>query len=198
MDDLKTLHAELATVRAEQSKASAQLGDIAAEEFDLKSNPGTKAAKIAAAEENLIDQLHRLDIGETHDVPAAEKALAEAKALPDDGFAAAARLRTLATFRQRAETEHQACHERGLVIMAAIKQAEVEALRIQANEVRNDAEVAMETVARSEFLLNAIRAELNERGASYDLPALNEQAVAYRARLNPNQARSEVVAALAA
>lgn len=198
LNHLKDLRAQLAQVRADQAKASASLGDIAAERFDIESNSTDKASKVAAAEHDLIEQLARQELGESCDVPAAEKRLADAKAQPDDGIATAARLRVLDVLRQRFEGEHQALHEKGIAIQAEIRTAEVEALRIQANEIRNDAEAAMETIARSESLLNAIIVELNERGTPYDLPTLKEGAVAYRSRLTPNQARAEVLAALAA
>jgi hypothetical protein len=196
--NLKSLNAQLAQVRADQAKASARLGDIAAEKFGIESNPAGKAATVAAAEQDLIENLARQELGDPCDVPAAEKRLADAKAQPDDGIATAARLRVLDVLRQRLELEHAALHEKGLAIQAEIRTAEVEALRIQANEIRGDAETAMETIARAESLLAAVGVELNERGANYDLPALREGAVAFRSRLAPNDARNQILAALAA
>lgn len=195
---LTNLRAELAAIRAEQSKASSALGDIAAEEFDLLNDQGTKIARVTAAENHLIDQLARRDLGEPCDVPAAEKALIEAKALPDDGFERAARLRVLDTLKQRHEAKHAECHEKGVALMAAIRAAEIEALNDMANDLRNDAKAAMEATARAEALLNAVRTELNERGASYTLPPLNEQAVILACQPTQTEARAEVTAALAA
>lgn len=198
MNELKSLNDQLAAIRAEQSKASAQLGDIAAEEFDLKSSTNTKAAKVAAAEEHLIDQLARRELGEPADVPAAEKALADAKALPDDGFERAARLRVLTTLEQRHTDRYAELHAQGLDLIEQIKRVEIDALNDLANSLRNDAKAAMESTARAEALLNAVRTELNERGASYTLPLLNEQAVILACQPTQTQARAEVLDALAA
>lgn len=196
--NLKSLNAQLAQVRADQAKASARLGDIAAERFDIESNPAGKAATVAAAEQDLIENLARQELGDPCDVPAAEKRLADAKAQPDDGIATAARLRVLDVLKARFETEHAALHEKGLAIQAEIRTAEVEALNDLANELRNEAKTAMETVARSDSLLIAVRVELNARGANFTLPQLSEIAVAAAATLTPNQARAEIALALAA
>lgn len=196
--NLKSLNAQLAQVRADQAKASARLGDIAAEKFEIESNPTGKAATVAAAEQDLIENLARQELGDPCDVPAAEKRLADAKALPDDGIATAARLRVLDVLRQRFEADHQELHEKGLAIQAEIRTAEVEALCIQANEIRNDIEAAFETAALNEPRLIAVRELLTERGHAWTLPPVVEAAVHARVKPNVNQARAEILASLAA
>lgn len=198
MNELATLRAQLGVIRSEQSEKSAALAEIGAERFELERNPGGKAARITGAESDLIEQLARRELGEPCDVPAAEKALADAKALPDDGFERAARARVLTTLEQRHTDRYAELHANGLTLIEQIKRVEIDALNDLANSLRNDAKAAMEETARAEAMLNAIRSELNERGASYTLPPLNEQAVILACQPTQTQARAEIVAALAA
>lgn len=195
---LKILNDQLATVRAEQSKCSASLGEIAAERFELEHNPSTKAAAVEAAENDLIEQLARHKFGEPNDVPAAEKALAAAKGLPDDRFEAGVRLRVLTTLEQRHTARYAELHAQGLALIEQIKRAEIDALNDMANDLRNNAKSAVEATAHAEALLNAVRIELNERGASYTLPPLNEQAVILACQPTQTQARAQIIESLAA
>lgn len=195
---LARLNAQLAEVRAEQSKRASRMGDIAAEEFELNETARDLQAAVDRADADLVDALADAEMGLPVDVPAARQRLADARLLAKSGIESSQRLSVLSVLRQRLEAEHQTLHGQGLSLIERIRQAEVEALRARASEIRNDAESAMEVVARSEGLLGAIIAEMRERGAAYDLPQLNEGAVTYRSRLSPNEARRQILAELAA
>lgn len=197
MNALKTLNAQLAEVRQAQTKESAALGDIAAERFELGRNHGGKAARIIAAEADLIEQLARRELDESSDVPSAEKVLADSKASPDDGFERATRLRVLATLEQRHTDKYAELHEKSLIIMGSIKTAEVEAINTKVVDILIDAEVAMVTLARAGPMLAAASELLAERGQPWKYSRLNEPAIAFKNTPTPNAARAEILSALA-
>lgn len=198
MNKLKDLNQQLATVRNGQAELAAKLGEIGAERHAIETASNDRAASIAAAEQALIDALAAAELGEQSDVEGARQRLNEASLQAQNGIEGATRLRVLDALRQRHEADHQALHEKGVGLIEQIKRAEIDALNDLANDLRNEAKAAMETTVRTESLLNAVRAELNERGANYTLPPLSELAIVAAATLTPNQARAEIARALAA
>lgn len=194
MNDLKTLNDQLAEVRRQQSDLASRLGELGAGRHSLETAATDSAANIAAAEQNLIEQLAAAELGEQSDTAGAEKALNDAKAQAANGIETAQRLRVLDALRQRFEGEHAAHHEKGVAIVAAIKTAEAERLVEVAHEIHNDIEAAFETISQAEPRLNAVRSLLSEYGHSWPLPQINELAIRSRFNTSPNQARASVLA----
>lgn len=173
MNDLKTINAQLAEVRLEQSKCSESLGEIAAERFELERNPGTKAARIAVAENDLIEQLARHKFGEPSDVPAAEKALAAAKGLPDDRFEAGVRLRVLTTLEQRHTARYAELHAQGLTLIEQHRAAQVDHLETMAREAMSETRGTLTIVANKVAEVQAIRRTLEAVGGSWTFGSID-------------------------
>lgn len=199
MTELQQLNAQLAEIRRAQAGIAAKLGDLSAEKFELESDAHDKAAAVEAAEVALVASLAAAELGEQTDTDAARKALDDAKAQASMVSETATRLRVIDALRARHEAEHTAIHEKGLSIMAAIKQAETETLVLVANGIYNDCETALEQLAEAEPRLLAARALLSERGHPWHLPQLNEAVVRSRFNhLTPNVCRASVLAELSA
>lgn len=196
--NLKTLNAQLGEVRRAQAGIAAKLGDLSAEKFELESEARDKAVAVEAAEVALVAALADAETGLPADVPAARKALDEAKAQAAIVGETATRLRVLDALRGRHESEHAALHEKGLSVMAAIRAAELDAITAKGADLLADTEAAMATVARNACLLAACQSLTAERGASWPHAVLNEAAVTYRHQITQNQARDAIADALAA
>ncbi|KVW94307.1 hypothetical protein [Thiobacillus denitrificans] len=193
---LKKLNDQLAEVRRQQSAIASKLGDIAAECHDIETEATDNAAGIAAAEQNLIEHLARQELGEKSDTASAEKALADAKTQAANGIETSTRLRVLDAVKTRFEGEHKALHEKGVAIIAAIREAEKDRLVEIANELFNDCETALESLAQAEPKLYAARSLLNEYGHPWHLGQLVQAQVQARFPTSPNQARAAVLAEL--
>lgn len=198
MNELQKLNAQLAAIRKGQAELASKLSELGAERFEIESASNDRAASIEVAEQNLIEELARQELGEQSDVASAQQRLDEARQQAAKGIEPTQRLRVLDTLKTRFEGEHTALHEKGLTIIAAIKQAEADALEVLAAELHNDAESALEALTQAEPRLNAIRVLLAEYGRTWSLPILNEAQVRARFNITPADARRQILAKLAA
>lgn len=197
MNTLSELNSQLNEVRRSQAGIAAKLGDLSVEKFELESEARDKAAAVEAAEVAFVASLAAAELGEQTDTVSARKALDDAKAQASMVSETATRIRVIDALRARHEAEHTAIHAKGISIMAEIKRAEDDALVVTGLNLLTEVESAMAAVARNACLLAACKSLVVERGATWPHAVLNEAAVAYRHQLTPNQARAEIVSALA-
>jgi len=196
MNDLKTLNDQLAEVRRQQSDLASRLGELGAERHAIETASTDRAASIAAAEQNLIEHLARQELGEPADVESAQQRLNAASLQAQNQIEGVTRLRVLDALKARFEGEHGALHDKGVGIVAAIKQAEKERLIEVANELFNDCETALESLAHAEPKLHATRALLSEYGHPWHLGQIVQAQIQARFPTSPNQARAAVLAEL--
>lgn len=196
MNTLSQLQNQLDAIRVEQSKIASRLSDVAAERFELETDATDLAATIETADVAVVAALAAHELGEPSDVAGAQKDLSEARLLAQNSIEPTQRLRVLDTLKARFDAEHVALHEKGLVIMAAIREAEKDRLIEVANELFNDCETALESLAQAEPKLLAVRTLLGEYGHPWHLGQLVQAQVQARFPTTPNAARSSVLAEL--
>lgn len=197
MNTLTKLKNDLALIRVDQAKLAAKLGEIGAERHAVESASSDRAASIAVAEQALVDALAAHELGEPADVDGAQQRLNDARLESHSGIDTATRLRVLDALRARHEGEHVALHERGRGRVAAIRAAETEAIAAMGADLLVETETAIAAVARNACLLDACRNLVAERGATWPHAILREAEITLKNQITPNQARAEIVAALA-
>lgn len=167
MIDLNHLHEELDGIRAMQSETASRLADIGAERFEIESAIKARADAVAAAEDDLVEQQARNELGEPSDVATAQKNLdaALSQAGTDDG--GQQRLRVLDALKNRFDLKARSVHERALELMAEIKAGQIEILHQRADEIRNQADLAYSQMRDCASQAVALSSVLNSLGSHW-------------------------------